>query len=169
MASATPTARVRRPIDAFHPLPWYPPMPPKRYAAACVLLLATLPGLAAASTQAPPLEGAWQLVSGEYVDADGRVVDYADKQLQGMKLLADGRFSFTTTAAGRFWAGGSGTFSADGTQYVETPRMASYPLAEGGQYRFDYTLEGDTWTLERHEGGRRVEREVWRRVGASAD
>ena len=41
--------------------------------------------------------------------------------------------------------------------------MASYPL-EGGSYEFRYTLEGDVWTLERWQGGRRVEREVWRRV-----
>lgn len=43
--------------------------------------------------------------------------------------------------------------------------MASYPLEGGGRYEFRYTLEGDVWTLERWEGGRRVEREVWKRVG----
>lgn len=133
----------------------------------CALLLATVPALVSA---APPeasthgLEGAWRLVAGEYLDAQGRQVDYASQQLEGIKVIGDGHFAFTTTQAGRFWAGGAGTFTADGTQYTEAPRMASYPLAEGGQYRFSYVLEGDTWTLERHDGGKRVEREVWHRV-----
>ncbi len=42
--------------------------------------------------------------------------------------------------------------------------MASYPVFDGDSYRFRYTLDGDTWTLERHEDSKRVEREVWRRV-----
>jgi len=116
---------------------------------------------------ASPLDGAWQLESGDFVDAEGRTKDYAELKLQGIKLVADGHFSFTTTQDGRFWAGGSGTFTADADTYVETPRMASYPVVDGGSYRFRYVLEGDTWTLERHEDGRRVEREVWRRLPAT--
>lgn len=79
-------------------------------------------------------------------------------------MLADGRFAFTTTRDGKFWAGGSGTYAADAGRYVEIPQMASYPLENGGRYEFRYTLEGDVWTLERWEGERRVEREVWQRV-----
>lgn len=113
---------------------------------------------------ASPLDGAWRLESGSYVDDQGQEKDYGSLKLQGTKLLVDGHFSFTTTQDDRFWAGGSGTFTADAHTYVETPRMASYPVVEGGSYRFRYTLDGDTWTLERHEDGKRVEREVWRRV-----
>lgn len=113
-----------------------------------------------------PLDGAWHLDSGTYVDAAGQEKDYGSLKLRGTKLLSDGHFSFATAQDGRFWAGGSGTFTADGETYVETPRIASYPVVDGGSYRFRYTLEGDTWTLERYEDGKRVEREVWRRISA---
>ncbi len=128
----------------------------------CLSLALSL--LAWTALAASPLDGAWRLESGEFVDAEGKHVDYASLKLQGIKLLADGHFAFTTTQDGRFWAGGAGTFAADADGYVETPRMASYPLADSGSYRFSYTLQGDTWTLERYEGGKRVEREVWRRT-----
>ncbi len=53
----------------------------------------------------------------------------------------------------------------DGGRYIETPTMASYPLENDGSYRFDYTLDADTWTLERRDAaGTVVEREVWRRA-----
>lgn len=81
---------------------------------------------------ASPLDGAWRLDSGSYVDDQGQEKDYGSLKLQGTKLLADGHFSFTTTQDGRFWAGGSGTFTAGADTYVETPQMASYPVVEGG-------------------------------------
>ncbi len=113
-----------------------------------------------------PLDGAWQLESGEYIGADGARIDYTSAGINGTKVLGEGHFAFTTTKAGTFWAGGAGIYSADGRHYAETPQMASYPTVDGGTYRFTYTLEGDRWTLERHEDGRRVEREVWRRATA---
>ena len=119
------------------------------------------------SLAASPLDGAWRLESGSYVDTEGREKDYGSLKLHGTKLLADGRFSFTTAQDGRFWAGGSGRFTADADTYVESPEIASYPVADGGSYRFGYTLEGDTWTLERYEDGKRVEREVWRRLSST--
>jgi len=120
----------------------------------------------ATASPASPLQGAWQLQSGEFIDKQGRPVAYASQKLAGTKLLADGRFAFTTTSDGKFWAGGSGTYRVEDGRYVETPLMASYPLENGGNYEFRYTLEGDVWTLERWEGERRVEREVWRRAPA---
>lgn len=113
---------------------------------------------------ASSLQGAWQLQSGEFLNKEGVPVAYASQKLAGTKLLADGRFAFTTTSDGKFWAGGSGTYRADNGRYVETPLMASYPLESGGTYEFRYTLQGDVWTLERWEGERRVEREVWKRA-----
>lgn len=131
------------------------------------LLLAMFALVIGPAFAASPLDGAWQLESGAFTDAQGHEKDYVSLKLQGIKLVADGHFSFTATQDGRFWAGGSGTFTADADTYVETPRMASYPLVEGGSYRFRYTLEGDTWKLERYEDGKRVEREVWRRATAT--
>ena len=131
------------------------------------MLVAIFCFMAGPALATSPLDGAWRLESGNYVDDQGQEKDYGSLKLQGTKLLVDGHFSFTTTQEGRFWAGGSGTFTADGDTYVETPRMASYPVVESGSYRFRYTLDGDRWTLERHENGKRVEREVWRRVTAT--
>lgn len=128
------------------------------------LWLATSAFAIAPAFAASPLDGAWRLESGDFIDPEGHEKDYASLKLQGIKLVADGHFSFTTTQDGRFWAGGAGTFTVDADTYVETPRMASYPLEDDGSYRFRYVLEGDTWTLERYEDGRRVEREVWRRA-----
>ena len=133
-----------------------------RSAAAAVLLSGV--ACIATASDAPALQGAWQLQSGEFINKEGAVVDYASQKLSGTKLLADGRFAFTTTSDGKFWAGGSGTYRADAGRYVETPLMASYPLENGGSYEFRYTLQGDVWTLERWDGERRVEREVWQRV-----
>jgi len=131
-----------------------------------VLLLACQPTFAgAAAPQATRLDGAWRLASGEFVNPEGEVVDYASLKLTGTKVLGDGHFAFTTISDGSFWAGGSGTYADDGATYSETPLMASYPLTEGGRYDFRYTLDGDTWTLERWENGRRVEKETWQRVG----
>lgn len=120
----------------------------------------------AQANEAPSLQGAWQLQSGEFINKEGATVDYASQKLAGTKLLADGRFAFTTTSDGKFWAGGSGTYRVEEGRYVETPLMASYPLENGGSYEFRYTLQGDTWTLERWDGERRVEREVWKRAGS---
>jgi hypothetical protein len=135
---------------------------PLRLVLGLLLLLPTLAWGDDAAQRA--LEGSWQLVGGEYLDAQGQRVDYAAAKLVGTKVLSGRQFAFSTQRDGKFWAGGSGTFTADGGRYVETPQIASFPVVEGGSYRFDYTLEGDTWTLERHEDGRRVEYEVWHRV-----
>ncbi len=140
-----------------------PMRPTLRLLAATLLCVGSIAGVDASGLAR--LQGAWQLQSGEFVDGDGARVDYASRGLAGSKVLADGRFAFTTTSNGTFWAGGSGTYEGDGARYVETPLMASYPLEGGGRYEFRYTLEGDVWTLERWEGGRRVEREGWKCVG----
>ncbi|MCD9088423.1 hypothetical protein [Stenotrophomonas sp. SY1] len=134
---------------------------------AAVLLLLAVFVVPARADDGAALQGAWQLQSGEFINAEGALVDYASQKLAGTKLLADGRFAFTTTSDGKFWAGGSGTYRAEGNRYVESPLMASYPLENGGSYEFRYTLEGDVWTLERWHGERRVEREVWKRAPAS--
>ncbi len=141
------------------------PMPPILRLMTITLLCAAATATASAATSLARLQGAWQLQSGESVDGDGVRMDYARQGLAGTKVLADGRFAFTSTRNGAFWAAGSGTYQGDATRYLERPLMASYPLENGGSYEFRYTLEGDTWTLERWDGGRRVEREVWTRVG----
>lgn len=57
---------------------------------------------------ASPLDGAWRLESGSYLDDQDQdqEKDYGSLKLQGTKLLADGHFSVTTAQDGYFLAGG---------------------------------------------------------------
>lgn len=134
------------------------PMPPILRLMTITLLCAAATATASAATGLARLQGAWQLQSGESVDGDGVRMDYARQGLAGTKVLADGRFAFTSTRNGAFWAAGSGTYEGDATRYLERPLMASYPLENGGSYEFRYTLEGDTWTLDPGALGRRAPR-----------
>jgi hypothetical protein len=137
---------------------------PLRYAYTLLLALPILASATPATTPARQLEGAWRLVSGEFIDEQGQPTDYIAQHVEGIKVIDDGNFAFAITQAGKFWAGGGGTCETDGSNYVESPAMTSFPLIEGGKYRFTYVLDGDTWTLERHQDGKRVELEVWQRV-----
>ncbi|MBO9717143.1 MAG: hypothetical protein J7507_10105 [Pseudoxanthomonas sp.] len=62
---------------------------------ACTLLLAALPALAAANptttaaTAAQELEGAWRLVSGEFIDEQGQRTDYIAQHVEGIKVIDD--------------------------------------------------------------------------------
>lgn len=137
---------------------------------ACAVLLASLSTIASATpaptatTPSQELEGAWRLVSGEFIDEKGQRTDYVEQRVVGIKVIDNGHFAFAITQGGRFWAGGGGTCETDGKHYVESPDITSFPLIEGGKYRFSYVLEGDTWTLERFENGKRMELEVWQRT-----
>ncbi len=61
---------------------------------------------------ASPLDGAWRLESGSYLDDQDQdqdqdqEKDYGSLKLQGTKLLADGYFSVTTAQDGYFLADG---------------------------------------------------------------
>jgi len=111
------------------------------------------------------LEGAWQLVSGEYVNHQGELVNYKDLRLNAIKVIAGGHFSFVTKSGDKFWSSGAGTFRATETEYTEMPIHTSYQLAKGTEYVFQYQIEGNTLTSKRIENGKQVELEVWKRIG----
>ncbi|NTS77758.1 hypothetical protein HR060_12910 [Catenovulum sp. SM1970] len=117
---------------------------------------------------ASDLTGSWTLMSGEYIDGQGQVTNYQKKKLAATKVLSDGNFSFITVShqgeKPSFWAAGAGSYTAKNGIYTETPEKASYPLEDGGVYKFQYKVEGDTWTKERFRDGKRVELEVWKRL-----
>jgi len=118
----------------------------------------------AGSTFASDFDGAWELISGEYVDGSGKLVDYQTMNMKSMKILADGHYQFISMAGEKFWASGAGTFQVDGEFYVETPRFVSYPIEPNTVYQFRFQLDGELWQNERWQDGRRVELEVWRRL-----
>ncbi len=116
------------------------------------------------SVQARVLEGAWQLVSGEYVDAEGRLVQYETLGLSAIKVLSATYFSFTAMKGDGFWASGAGHYRFENGEYSEVLQLNSFGEAEGKVYAFLARVEGDLWYTERWDGDIRVEYEVWRRL-----
>ncbi len=110
------------------------------------------------------LAGAWELVSGSYVDGDGKTIDYTGADMISLKVLSEGKFSFVSHAKGAFYAAGAGDYMAQNGLYIETPALASYPDMIGQPFEFQYQLVVDTWTNSRWKDGVRVEYEVWLRI-----
>jgi len=115
------------------------------------------------SLSAHPLEGSWQLLTGE-VNEQGQHIDYAKAQMQGVKIISGKQFSFISHKDGKFYAAAAGTIELDGQNYRETPQYASYAPMIGETYAFSYKVEGDLWHNERYQDGKLVERETWRRL-----
>ncbi len=125
---------------------------------------------------AEQLEGSWELVSGRYLDGNGKWVEYKTLGLEAIKVVADGHFSFTTVAPDKkskgktkaLWAAGSGHFILDGNQYTEYPTLNSFKVPEGQGFSFQFKLVGDQWHTQRIEDGVLKEEEVWRRLPNNA-
>jgi hypothetical protein len=111
-----------------------------------------------------PLAGAWELVSGFYVGADGAVMNYDNANVKSLKVLAAGKFSFVTSAKGSFYAAGGGDYQVENDLYTEIPILASEASMLGQRFTFQFKLEGNTWTNSRWQEGVLVESEIWRRV-----
>ena len=109
-------------------------------------------------------QGTWILVSGEYVNHEGKLVSYEELGITSQKIIADGHFSFVSMSNNSFWAAGTGTFTIENNQYIENLQMASFAVENNGNYPFTFSLIGDTWKNERWKDGKRVEFEVWQRV-----
>lgn len=126
----------------------------------------------AMATDAAQLEGSWELVSGRYLDGNGKWVEYQTLGLQAIKVVADGHFSFTTVAPDKktkgktmaLWAAGSGHFILDGNQYTEYPTLNSFKVPVGQGFSFQFELVNDQWRTQRIEDGVLKEEEVWRRL-----
>jgi len=111
-----------------------------------------------------PFKGTWQLVSGEYLNEEKELVNYSSLGISSQKVINQEHFSFVSIANGKFWAAGTGTYTFTDTEYIESPKMASYPLENKGVYSFKYEIKGDIWYNSRWHDDTRVEYEVWHRV-----
>lgn len=116
-----------------------------------------------APTLTNELEGTWILMSGEYVNYEGKLVQYSDLELKSTKIIFGNHFSFVTMSGDKFWSAGSGTFRLDGNNYIEKPILNSYKSPYGKEYVFDFKIVGDTWENSRWQNGTRVEFEIWQR------
>ncbi|WP_051687386.1 hypothetical protein [Microbulbifer sp. HZ11] len=113
---------------------------------------------------ADSLTGAWELVSGNYVDNKGTLLDYQDLDFKALKIISDRHFSFTSMKGGEFWASGTGTYEVADGKYTETLYFNSFGEQSGAKFVFTTRVEDEYWYNERWKDGERVEYEVWRRV-----
>lgn len=127
-------------------------------------LLILLCLLTSISGYSNPFIGTWQLVSGEYVNDNNVLVDYADADMNSIKVLSDKHYSFISMSGEKFWAAGAGNYQFDQKTYTETPIHTSYALAQGSQYAFQYQMVGEFWHNSRWKDGKRVEYEIWRKL-----
>jgi hypothetical protein len=111
-----------------------------------------------------PFIGTWQLVSGEYINGENKIVDYADADINSIKVLSVNHYSFISMSGDKFWAAGAGNYQFDAKMYSEIPIHTSYNITEGSQYTFQYQLINEFWHNSRWEKGKRVEYEIWRKL-----
>lgn len=124
--------------------------------------------LGSQSIAATGLEGTWQLISGEYIDAKGKTVSYASTDMQSLKVLTPEHFSFTSMKGEQFWAAGTGTYEFKDGQYAESLLLNSFGEKVGASFVFQAQVEGDMWYNSRWKDEQRVEYEVWQRIKPSA-
>ena len=115
-----------------------------------------------ATIENSPFQGTWQLVSGEYINDKGTLINYESLSLTSQKVLSDQHFSFISLSNGKFWAAGSGSYQFDNHSYIEFLSLAA--VDAGKPYQFNYKIVDGTWTNERWVDGKRVEMEVWKKI-----
>ena len=120
--------------------------------------------MTASPSYSQSLQGVWELVEGEYINHEGKLIQYKDLGLKSTKIISGKHFSFVTMSGEKFWSSGSGTFRTDAKQYIENPIYNSFSSPKGKEYVFRYQVENNIWLNSRWENGVRVEFETWRRV-----
>ncbi|WP_448212149.1 hypothetical protein [Colwellia sp. MEBiC06753] len=128
------------------------------------LLLFIVSASSLANTEQQKLVGSWKLLSGEYIDHRGQVINYQQQQLQSIKVFSTSHFSFTSMKGDKFWASGTGTYQLHNNQYVETLKLNSFNEQEGTSFRFTAEFIDDRWYNSRWQDGKRVEYEVWQKI-----
>lgn len=109
--------------------------------------------------------GTWKLISGEYIDNKGSLISYEELNLHSLKVITKTHFSFVTMSGDKFWSSGTGTFKYTNSEYIESPVYTSFNSPKGKKYVFKYRVDGEKWFSSRWENDKRVEYEVWQRVG----
>lgn len=109
-------------------------------------------------------QGSWQLMSGEYLNNEGKLIHYADLQMNSIKVISDSHFSFVSMSGDKFWSSGAGTYRFTDKEYIESPIHTSYGVTSGTEYVFTYKMENNTWYNARWENGERVEYEIWKKL-----
>lgn len=108
--------------------------------------------------------GSWELISGEYQNNKGVMIQYEDLKISSIKVISGTHFSFVSMSGDKFWSSGIGSYRFTEKEYIESPIFTSYGAALGKEYVFTYTIKNNTWYNSRWDKGTRVEYEVWRKL-----
>ena len=108
--------------------------------------------------------GTWQLISGEYKDHEGKIIQYEKLQMKSIKVISDTHFSFISMSGDKFWSSGAGNYRFTENEYIEMPIFTSYGASQGKEYIFTYKIENNLWHNSRWEQEERVEYEVWQKL-----
>ncbi|HBY85202.1 MAG TPA: hypothetical protein DEO86_04940 [Colwellia sp.] len=108
--------------------------------------------------------GSWELISGEYLNNKGVMIQYEDLKISSIKVISGTHFSFVSMSGDKFWSSGAGSYRFTEKEYIESPIFTSYGAALGKEYVFTYTIKNNTWYNSRWDKGTRVEYEVWRKL-----
>ena len=109
-------------------------------------------------TQSSPLEGTWELVSGQQIPKGARDI----------KIIAGGHFIFVAydTQDGKPLYTGGGTYILNGTSYTEHMDLASEPISAlvAKDQRFTVKVDGNTFTQTGTLSNGKGLSEIWKRV-----
>jgi hypothetical protein len=108
--------------------------------------------------------GSWELISGEYQNNKGVMIQYEDLKISSIKVISGTHFSFVSMSGDKFWSSGTGSYRFTEKEYIESPIFTSYGAVLGKEYVFTYTIKNNTWYNSRWDKGTRVEYEVWRKL-----
>jgi hypothetical protein len=108
--------------------------------------------------------GTWQLMSGEYLNSEEKLVQYKELDISSIKVISATHFSFVSMSGSKFWSSGVGEYRFTENEYIESPIHTSYGVTSGKEYIFSYKIEQNIWINSRWENGKRVEYEVWKRL-----
>jgi hypothetical protein len=115
------------------------------------------------ATVTPTLVGTWELVSTRVTRGDTVLLEVSAPKIRAIKILNATDYSVVTLRGEQFMRAGTGRYTLNGNEYVETVELASGRFTPGRAYTFRIDVNGDTWTTD---GGQGLElfHEVWRRV-----
>lgn len=108
--------------------------------------------------------GTWELISGEYLNNKGELVQYKSLEMKSIKVISATHFSFVSMSGSKFWSSGVGRYRFTASEYIESPIHTSYGVTLGKEYVFTYKIDKNFWYNSRWEHGKRVEHEVWKKT-----
>ncbi|MFT5756042.1 MAG: hypothetical protein ACI9LM_000754 [Alteromonadaceae bacterium] len=129
-----------------------------------ILIIITLAFTFTVNAAENEFKGSWQLMSGEYVNDKGTLIQYKDLKISSIKVISETHFSFVSMSGNKFWSSGAGSYRFTESEYIESPIHTSYGVTLGKEYTFTYKVENDTWYNSRWNKEKRVEYEVWKRL-----